>query len=125
LSPQQRHLWLVEQSSGSSAFWTECELGIAGDLQPERLMQALARVVERHEVLRTRLQPMPGLLVPVQVVDDQAAPCFSIHDLRDIAPAAWASQLAELRAELRGRPIYGAGAAPLQAVLVRLAPGRS
>src|SRR5690348_4941862 len=113
LSPQQQHLWLVERSSGSTAFWSECEIKVEGDVRPERVMDALARVVERHEVLRTRLEVAPGLLLPVQVVDDRASPLFSTRDLRDLSPAAQAAEIAALQAERRSQPMYGADAASL------------
>ena len=56
LSPQQRHLWLLQAEGAGSAFCGQCAVWIDGTLDAARLRCALAEVVHRHEILRTSFQ---------------------------------------------------------------------
>lgn len=62
LSPQQRLRW---QSKLPHASLT---LDLHGAVDPHELRQRLQRLVARHEALRLRLSPSPGLRVPLQQV---------------------------------------------------------
>ncbi len=77
LSPQQRHLWLLEQSERSAT----CAVRIDGDLDVDRLRQAIQQVVERVEILRTTFKLLPGMTIPVQVISDRPDIEFNTHDL--------------------------------------------
>ncbi|HKR21723.1 MAG TPA: condensation domain-containing protein, partial [Pyrinomonadaceae bacterium] len=70
VSPQQRHLWLVQD--GSTAFHARCAALIDGELDVDALRSAVATVVQRHEILRTVFQRTPGVKVPLQVVTEEA-----------------------------------------------------
>jgi amino acid adenylation domain-containing protein len=74
LSAQQEHLWRLQQSAPGERFHAVARISIAGDLDPEVLWRALARVVERHEILRTTFQHVPGVTIPLQVIAEEAAP---------------------------------------------------
>jgi amino acid adenylation domain-containing protein/non-ribosomal peptide synthase protein (TIGR01720 family) len=93
LSPQQKRLWLLRQDDRSLARRAACVVLIEGDLKPELLAAAVEDAVARHEILRTTLRRLPGLSVPVQVVNEVAARRLEETDLSALSPA-------ELRAEL-------------------------
>jgi len=67
LSPQQKHLWLVQQDS--NFYRTQCAILIEGDIELEILKEALQKVIARNEILRTTFHRPRGLKIPVQVID--------------------------------------------------------
>ncbi len=71
LSPQQKHLWLLQQGSYNPAYRTECAVRIAGELDQQTLAAAIRNVVERHEILRTVFHFLPGVDVPLQVIGNE------------------------------------------------------
>jgi amino acid adenylation domain-containing protein len=70
LSPQQRRLWQLAEAGGSLPFRTLFRVTIEGDLDREGLAAALASIVARHEILRTRFQYLPGFALPLQVIGE-------------------------------------------------------
>jgi amino acid adenylation domain-containing protein len=66
LSPQQQHVWRTGR-----VLVSQCAVEVARSLEADRLRQALARAVERHEILRTTFQLLPGMSIPVQVVAER------------------------------------------------------
>ncbi|HKV10953.1 MAG TPA: condensation domain-containing protein, partial [Thermoanaerobaculia bacterium] len=80
LSAQQEHLWRLQQSAPGESFHAVARISVAGDLDPEALRRALARVVERHEILRTEFQQVPGVTIPLQVIA-AAAPLLQLERL--------------------------------------------
>jgi amino acid adenylation domain-containing protein len=80
LSPQQRHVWLLKQETNSEAFRAYCVLQILGQSDPEYLKDALQRMTDRHEILRTTFQAPVGVEVPLQAVS-QARPYIIEYDL--------------------------------------------
>src|SRR5579871_3103502 len=84
LSPQQRRLWSLLQSG--SAYNACCLVRIDGPLQAERLQQALAQSVQRHEILRTHYSTPVGRALPFQVIAPALAPEWQEMDLRSLTP---------------------------------------
>ncbi|WP_437617240.1 amino acid adenylation domain-containing protein [Sorangium sp. So ce834] len=78
LSPQQRHLWALHQRGAAAC--ARGLLRLEGDLDPARLSGALARVVARHEILRTTFRRDARLRFPLQAVGE-AAPAWRRVDL--------------------------------------------
>ncbi|MEN3326967.1 MAG: hypothetical protein V7638_1774, partial [Acidobacteriota bacterium] len=76
LSPQQKHLWLLGQSERRA--W--CAVKIDGELNTDRLRQAIEQVVERFEILRTTFKLLPGMTIPVQIISDRSDFEFHTHD---------------------------------------------
>lgn len=74
LSPQQAQLWRLQQSR-LSATVQRASLRIRSEqpLDGLRLERSLRELVQRHEILRTRYQHLPGLSLPMQVIDDSNA----------------------------------------------------
>ncbi|MFG6101397.1 amino acid adenylation domain-containing protein [Leptothoe sp. EHU-05/26/07-4] len=84
LSPQQKQLWLLQQSGG--AYCAQCILRIEGNLQVEILKSALQKVIDRHEILRTYFHRQPGIKIPIQVINNSGVFLyreFSQHDQQD------------------------------------------
>ncbi len=122
LSPQQERLWqLQEAGDGYAAFGT---VRIAGDVDPERLRQALAQVVRRHEILRTDFRRVPGLSAPLQVIGDPAAPPLDRHDLSRCSAAEREERIEALLREMARLSAEDAGGPRLRAALVELSDGR-
>lgn len=74
LSPQQAHLWRLQQTR-LTATAQRATLRIRSEqpLDRARLDSSLRALVQRHEILRTRYQQLPGLSLPMQVIDDSGA----------------------------------------------------
>jgi len=81
LSPQQRRIWLLQQDS--LAYRAQCAVVVEGDLKTELLKQALQKVVDRHEILRTTFRLRPGMKVPFQVVTNGDTSSLENIDLTD------------------------------------------
>ncbi|HEX8852561.1 MAG TPA: hypothetical protein VF754_03690, partial [Pyrinomonadaceae bacterium] len=56
LSPQQEHLWLLQQAEGSMPTRAVCSVRVEGALDLPTLERAARMAVERNEILRTSFQ---------------------------------------------------------------------
>ena len=70
LSPQQKRLWLLQQSESTFPYRVKCAVTVTGNLNLEILKIALESIVERYEILRTNFNCLPGMTVPLQVISD-------------------------------------------------------
>jgi amino acid adenylation domain-containing protein/non-ribosomal peptide synthase protein (TIGR01720 family) len=70
LSPQQKHLWLLQAGDGSSVYRIQCAIQIEGNLDLETLKLAVQDVSDRHEILRTTFKCLPGMNIPIQVINN-------------------------------------------------------
>ena len=70
LSTQQQRLWQLDASN--PAYRVQCAYEISGGLDQQALGRALGELCERHEILRTAFRRLPGLTLPLQVI--QPAP---------------------------------------------------
>ncbi len=124
LSPQQLHVWALQRGAQSRPYRAACVVRIEGDLDPEALERGLARVVERHEILRTTFQQLPGLEIPLQIPGELASVAVQLHDLIGATPEGQQSGIDALLEEM-GRTAVDLGTGPLlQASLVPLAAGK-
>ncbi|HEX3559478.1 MAG TPA: amino acid adenylation domain-containing protein [Pyrinomonadaceae bacterium] len=105
LSPQQRHLWRLQQAGGSSAYRTQCLALIEGPVRLDCLRAALENVVRRYEILRTLFHLPAGRSQPVQVIGDPDIFWGPEADLRGLSEAAQQARLAALCLEARRRPL--------------------
>ena len=69
LSPQQQHLWRLQERDGERTYRAQCAVKLNGPLAVRRLERALREVVERHEILRTSFRWLSGMSLPLQVVE--------------------------------------------------------
>ena len=68
LSPGQKRLWFLQQES--TVYNTQGVFSLKGDLQINLLKRAVEKIVNRHEILRTNFQHLPGIKAPVMVVNE-------------------------------------------------------
>ena len=70
LSPQQRHLWSLQQASGDELpYRAQCAVLIEGSLNLQVLRAALRDVSDRYEILRTTFRCPHGMTIPLQWVE--------------------------------------------------------
>ncbi len=93
LSPQQEHLWLLQQHDHSLPYYVQALVLIDGAVQVDTLKAAVARLVERHEILRTVFHCLPGMLTALQVITDQTVAWTEDRDLSHMDGGALATQL--------------------------------
>lgn len=79
LSPQQKHLWLLQQNS--LAYHSQLTILIEGTLKVEALKEACQKLVNQYEILRTTFHILPGMDIPIQNVRDSATPTWQELDL--------------------------------------------
>ena len=80
LSPQQKHVWLLQENDRKSIYETSFHVELSGKIDVERLRTAIEGVVRSHEIFRTALQRFPGMDLPLQVVTSQPLYSFRLHD---------------------------------------------
>lgn len=68
LSPQQERILSLDSSHHGFPYVTQLVLSITGTLDQGRLEKAVARVIAKHETLRTRFVPHPALRTLLQVI---------------------------------------------------------
>jgi len=118
LSHGQEQLWLATQYDPESAYYNvPYALRLRGALDTAALEHALGRIVERHEILRTRYeQDAEGL--PRQVVD---APSRFPLPVVEVGEGGWERALALASEEAR-LPVDLARGPVFRALLYRLSP---
>src|SRR5262249_10926546 len=105
LSRQQKHLWLLQQADGSSAYRAQCGVLIEGALDPKILESAIEDVCERHEILRASFCCLPGMSIPLQVVTGHVRPAIKVYDLSEASSQEHQAKLDVLFNELWQSPI--------------------
>ncbi|MYM86939.1 amino acid adenylation domain-containing protein [Rugamonas sp. FT82W] len=123
LSHAQQRLWFLNQldpAAGLAYHMPVC-YRLDGPLDEEALKAALARIVARHDILRTSFVAADG--VPVQRVagPGQAAPLLE-RDLSYLPPEDQAAARGALYAAEIARPFDLAAGPLFRALLLRLAP---
>ena len=101
LSPQQKHLWRLQQNGSGEPFLAQCAVLIEGDLDRQTLKEALHTVINRHEILRTRFPLLPGAVSPLQVIISEVS---TEIDERDLSHLNAAEQDAEIETSEDGAP---------------------
>lgn len=69
LSPQQSHLWRLQQNRLATSQRATLRIRSEQPLDSARLKSSLLALMQRHEILRTRYQQLPGMSLPMQVID--------------------------------------------------------
>ncbi|HEX8128489.1 MAG TPA: amino acid adenylation domain-containing protein [Pyrinomonadaceae bacterium] len=125
LSPQQKRLCLLRQDDESIAYRAACVVLIEGNLNTELLAAAVGDVVARHEILRTTLRQLPGLSVPVQVINEAGAPQLAQTDLSALSPPEQAAELDRMFEQSQRAAGDAESDVPLHISLARLSDSRS
>jgi amino acid adenylation domain-containing protein/thioester reductase-like protein len=87
LSPQQEHLWSLQQFGNQLIYRSDCIISITGNLDVQSLELAVKDVVNRHEILRTRFCCLPGMTIPVQVITNNKITLEQTYNLSDVTAA--------------------------------------
>jgi non-ribosomal peptide synthetase component F len=123
LSPGQERLWFLDGlHGGGTEYLIRLRMRLRGPWDPAVFERAVAEVVRRHEVLRTRYDDSVG--EPVQVVDPPRPADVTVVDLtggpvRDPDAGTRAGEVLDAAA---ARPFDLRREHPLRVTVVRLAP---
>ena len=101
LSPQQEMLWSMQP--GGPAGGAQAVIELTGPVDSERLHAALARVVSRHEILRTTFQRRDGMKTPLQVVHGESTSVWEEEDLGALDGSEQEAMVAAIEATERKR----------------------
>lgn len=83
LSFAQSRLWFLSQlEGGSTSYNLPFTVLVKGNLNLNALKRAIAEIIQRHEVLRTRFQVENN--TPVQIIDAAISPTWSVVDLQNL-----------------------------------------
>jgi len=119
LSPLQQRIWIVDQLAGGRLASYNMALGLSfdGALDPATLSASLARVVERHEVLRASFPSEDG--VPSMRIGTDCAVSMPLLDASMTGIDAWRRDI-ETRLSDAAREPFDLATGPLmRACLVR------
>ncbi len=84
LSPQQRRVWLLQSAVKKTTYLVKCTLLIEGYLQVEKLKQVWKKVINNHEILRTKFQCLSEMKFPLQVIGDRSDFTWKTIDLSHV-----------------------------------------
>ncbi|HEX8089496.1 MAG TPA: condensation domain-containing protein, partial [Blastocatellia bacterium] len=117
LSPQQKQIWMSRQDGPAPQM--ACAILLRGDLKIDALKQALQNVVDRHQILRTTFHKRPGTKLPVQVINENAAPLWEEIDLSDRSVSQREAELDERLHRQDANAIENERGSLLSATLIR------
>jgi amino acid adenylation domain-containing protein len=104
LSPQQRHLWGLQQNNPQQIYRVRGAILITGNLDREILKKALQNVVNRHEILRTSFHCLPGMTLPLQAIACTGEVPISEYNLSGLSPEEQEAKIAALFEQLNLLP---------------------
>ena len=81
LSPQQKHLWSLQQADRSLPYHAQCAILIEGSLDTRILKAALQKLFDRHEILCTSFHCGRGMTVPLQTIRAGGVPSIDDYNL--------------------------------------------
>lgn len=84
LSPQQRYLWKLQKTGNNQPYRVQLAVKISENLNREVFKLAVAQVVNRHEILRTNFKNLPGLTIPLQVINGENSSCYKELNLSQL-----------------------------------------
>ncbi|MNG60432.1 Linear gramicidin synthase subunit B [compost metagenome] len=123
LSFAQQRLWFLQQfDPRSHAYNLPRAITLDGPLQAPVLENALAKVIDRHDILRTRFCEIDG--VPAQVVEPAASLALTITDLSALPAEQQQREVGERLANDAAQPFDLAQAPLMRASLLKLADQR-
>ena len=103
LTYAQQRLWLVDKAAPqSSAYNIPQVLMLAGEIEYQPLRNAIGRLAERHEALRTRIEIRNG--EPTQVISRHLEIPLGLTDLTGLDAATQQARIQALLLDLSGRP---------------------
>ncbi|MDF5719774.1 MAG: amino acid adenylation domain-containing protein [Rhizonema sp. PD37] len=136
ISPQQKHLWLLQQGETTLPYRVQCAVRIEGNFDRKVFETALENVLNRHEILRTTFRCLPGMDIPLQIIndtlsvgtvgkeDDQAFPFIHEHNFSSLTPQEQEVKIEALFHEVSQLPFDFEQDSPLYIALVELSDER-
>ena len=118
LSPQQRHVWSLQQVSAFPIYQVLSTISIKGNLSAEILERAFADVVRRHEPFRTHFLNVDGELRQI-IKDDINIPLTEI-DLTSFPETEREAEAKQLIRADAGRPFDLNSGPVIRTTLLRL-----
>jgi len=119
LSFAQQRLWFLDQLEPNTSTWNiPIGFRLTGNLNEEALQNAILKIVERHEVLRTTFAIENGQ--PVQVIQPTGNVHLSIRDLTRLSSKARNVEFHKLAKEESGQPFSLATGPLFRPILFRL-----
>ncbi|HEX7314157.1 MAG TPA: amino acid adenylation domain-containing protein [Pyrinomonadaceae bacterium] len=123
LSPQQAHLWSLQQGGDERAYRAQCVITVEGFLDTQVLEAALRKVVGGHEILRTAFRRLPGMAFPLQVISPADGLLqLEQHDLSDVGASEQSARINSLLHQMGRLPVDLEGNQPMRLRLVKTAP---
>lgn len=122
LSLQQERLWKFQQEN--NVYYAQSALLLSGALDNEIFKRALLQMVEQHEILQTLFYSLPGLEVPLQVINRRVHVFCPLVDLQGVCAEAQADLLDTCFTFLQEEPFDLVQGPLLRTILFRLAPDR-
>jgi amino acid adenylation domain-containing protein len=98
-SRQQQRLWQRQQHDLSAAYRARCAVVIRGHLDQSILNAAIKNLFVRNEILRTTFHFLPGMSMPLQIVEDNARPRIEEYDLSALDPQSQEDKIENLFSE--------------------------
>ena len=119
LSFIQQQLWFLHQlDPRSAAYHVPLAVRLNGPLNVDALRQALATIIERHEILRTTFPAVEGR--PAQIIAPGAPVDLTPMDLRALSAAEREAQVSRLVVDVSDRPFDVAQGPLLRFTLLQL-----
>ncbi|HEY0796203.1 MAG TPA: amino acid adenylation domain-containing protein [Acidisarcina sp.] len=120
LSPQQSHLWLLQQAS-QKTFVAQIAVLLQGTLDLLKLREAFRASVARHEILRTIFRRQAGMKTPFQVILDELDPVWEVRSAVTTADPLQSAK--ELLTEEANLPFDFERGPLLRVIISRIASG--
>jgi len=122
LSAQQRRVWL--EQSDQNVFRAQCAIFIDGSLNCRLLEAAIPLVIERHEILRTTFQTLPGLKLPSQTIHEFVEMDWQDQQATDLTSGELRSQLRRMMRQQAALPFDLEFGPLLRVLLLNVKPER-
>lgn len=122
LSPQQKHLWLLQQGESIPLYRVQCAVLITGDLNINILKKVLQNVVNQHEILRTSFHCLPGMTIPLQVIADIYEVPIDEHNLSEFSPQEQEAKIELIFDVIKNQPFYLENNPSLVINIIKLSP---
>jgi non-ribosomal peptide synthetase component F len=100
LSPQQTYIWQLQQQDKNISYYLQTSVIINGNLNIEILKLAIEKVVNRHEILRTNFNNVPGLALPLQIINPDNTSYYQELNLSQLDLPTQQAKIEELCQEL-------------------------
>lgn len=123
-TPPQERCWFLEKlKPGNTALNVAVRWEIRGKIDASTIEQALRTIIQRHEILRTRLVDVDG--TPMQEVEDDIEFKLSVIDLTNLPEADRTARAGTIHHEESKRPFDLSKAPLIRATAIRTAPDRT